>query len=522
LKYNIFDEFANIAMSDSIIGIKRDGKWGLMSETGRIIVAPKYHSLNTDHDIGKHGCIVTLNGKKGIINFEGKELISTGYDEINLKNSDFPALKKKDKFGFKHLITKEIIDFKYDDVTLFEGDFAKVKMNGKWGAIDKKGVLRIPCLYDDVRHAQDSIWIVTQDKKQAIVNEKQKILYGFEPVWIDFTPIGIYTLYENDNFHKYYILNPDFKIHSGPHYGVLFSNNTVIVYDESRNINTFNAKYSLILDKNKQIQQIPYKESDIKDIPKEEKISFGDYQWIYGTFKTLRSANRLPFIKGGQYGMMNSQGKIVIEAQYDKMGTLIGNIMPVKYKGNFGYIDSMGKTLIEFFLEDARNFSDDIAIIKKNGRFGAMNRSGKLIVAFNYYELFDFVEGVSICKVSEKDIFYQFIDKQGNILGQEYQGKTVNQFKNQNLKPLIADGIPISKNNLYLPTEFGSNFIFSEGKVLVNIKDRYGYINTDASPSIPFIYEAAYPFCQNIALVYRNYRSYYINPQGKCVIGCEE
>ncbi len=521
LKYNIFDGLTKVTMSDSIIAVIKDGKWGFMTETGRIITTPKYQSINTDSEIGKYGCIVKLNGKKGVVNIEGKEVIPTEYDEIILKNSDFPALKKNNKFGFKNLITNNLIDFRYDEVELFVGDFAKVKMNGKWGAIDKKGNLRIPCLYDDVRHTHDNIWIVSLDKKQAIINEKQKILYGFEPVWIDFTPIGIYTFYENDDSHNHYILGPDFKIYSGPHHGVFFYNNAIIIYDGSGNINAPNYKYSLILDANKQIQQVPMAKIDLSDqTPKEEKISFGDYKWTDGAFKTLRSANRLPFQKEGKFGLMNPQGKIIVEPKYEMMGTLVGNMMPVKYKGHFGYIDSMGKTKIEFFLDDAHNFSDGMAIIKKDGNFGAMDQNGKLLIPLKYYELLDFADGVSICKASYKDVFYQFIDQKGNLLGEEYQGKTTNQFKNQNLKPIIADGTTITKKNLSLPSEFGSNTAFSEGKVLVSIQNKFGYINEDGSLAIPFIYEFAYPFHQGIALVYRNNKSYYINQQGKCVLGC--
>ena len=84
--------------------------------------------------------IVQLNGKYGLINIIGKEIIPLRYDRITYFSEEgFAAVSSNNKWGF---IDKEGIEFiptRYDEVHEFSEEKALVRIKSEWFYIDKKG-----------------------------------------------------------------------------------------------------------------------------------------------------------------------------------------------------------------------------------------------------------------------------------------------------------------------------------------------------------------------------------------------
>ena len=93
----------------------KDGKWGIIDETGTVVIPLEYEGVLAWND---DVCAVCYNGKWGHMNFEGR------------------------------IITP----FQFDNAMTFSDGLAMVKKNGKWGYVDMQGNLVIPCEYDTAEY----------------------------------------------------------------------------------------------------------------------------------------------------------------------------------------------------------------------------------------------------------------------------------------------------------------------------------------------------------------------------------
>lgn len=110
----------------------------------------KYSYVSLDKE---NNCFeVELNGKKGICDLRGKEIIApdkyTYIYTYGVKDGYY-KVKIGDKTGLCDLTGKEIIPCKYDGVVLL-GTYYGVSLNNKEGACDLSGKEIVPCEYDDL------------------------------------------------------------------------------------------------------------------------------------------------------------------------------------------------------------------------------------------------------------------------------------------------------------------------------------------------------------------------------------
>lgn len=82
---------------------------------------------------------VMLNGKWGVIDADGQEIIPNNYDMISNCSEGMLMVKLNGKCGYINKTGKVIIPIKYDNACPFSEGYAAVEINGKWGFIDKEG-----------------------------------------------------------------------------------------------------------------------------------------------------------------------------------------------------------------------------------------------------------------------------------------------------------------------------------------------------------------------------------------------
>lgn len=105
----------------SAFRITRNGKWGIMDDTGYVLMAEKFKSL-------------------GNFFFDGMLQFEIEQDETKLNS----------KFGFLDVNFSEVIPPIFSRVQDFEEGFARVALKGsKYGYIDKKGNWLVKPFFDD-------------------------------------------------------------------------------------------------------------------------------------------------------------------------------------------------------------------------------------------------------------------------------------------------------------------------------------------------------------------------------------
>lgn len=134
--------------SDEIATVKRKGMWGAINRRNEVVIPFKYFSLKKFTD----GISICSNkeSKSAFINKKGK-LTSKFLSDLNIDDykEKLGIVSLNGKFGVIENNGKIIVDYKYDFIWPYNEGVALVKLNNKYGFINKKGNLTIPLIYDD-------------------------------------------------------------------------------------------------------------------------------------------------------------------------------------------------------------------------------------------------------------------------------------------------------------------------------------------------------------------------------------
>lgn len=95
---------------------------------------------------------VELNGKYGIIDEGGKEIVTPKYEEVGNFVGEFAKIKLNNKYGFVNKKGEEVVPPKYDKIYGFNGAFAKMVLNSKFGMLDRNAKEVVPPKYDAVNY----------------------------------------------------------------------------------------------------------------------------------------------------------------------------------------------------------------------------------------------------------------------------------------------------------------------------------------------------------------------------------
>jgi hypothetical protein len=151
-KWGYIDETGNIVISNKfdmaepfsggIAHVSIDNKWGFIDSNGDFLVTPKYLFIAGNHSNGlslvfdkHHFKYVDRYGKQlfEVSQIEKAQYFSEGFARVTIKG----------RAGYINTEGKVIIEPRFDDAVEFSDGMASVKLSGKWGFIDRIGNLVI-------------------------------------------------------------------------------------------------------------------------------------------------------------------------------------------------------------------------------------------------------------------------------------------------------------------------------------------------------------------------------------------
>ena len=139
--------------------IKKNGKYGVVSEKGAIILPLKYSYIISN----ENGYTVKLNEKAGLFNSEGKEIIPISYSSVytNKIDDNIPILANLNgKEGYINTKNEWVIPATYRAAFIFQQGLAKVREVRDYIYINLKGEAVIQDFDTDVIEPSDNTYIV--------------------------------------------------------------------------------------------------------------------------------------------------------------------------------------------------------------------------------------------------------------------------------------------------------------------------------------------------------------------------
>jgi len=190
----------------------------------------------------------------------------------------------------------------------------------------------------------------------------------------------------------------------------------------------------------------------------EFKEKYPDYPFLNEIEEDLKllSTTFYPFVNNNLFGFFDSEGKTIIRAEYETVGTFNDGLAVASKKDKSGLINKKNQVIVDFVFDEILEFVDARGIVFKGDSVGLIDRSGREVIPVIFNDIVSLGDGLVAVKETS-DANFQLFDV-------NYTPKSEAIFEE------------ISE--------------FKKGNTIAKTNKGYGVFNSTCTWSIPPIYES--------------------------------
>ena len=335
------DENSNIWYESNCLRVLKDGKYGLINLSGKELLPCEYDEITALEGV-KNSLKICKEGKYGVVDAEGKNVLNVEYTDITSLGKDnkdgFIIKSDAGKFGVVNYSGELVLDagkqvlVKSDETEVLTTGFDEIsevlknqengiifKENNKYGVMKTTGEVVIEAKYDELKEAKSGILIAKENSKYGIIDLEETAQVEFKYSSISYNEVANIYIAEDENF------------------------NNDIIDDE------YSIRLSGIL---VDIDN----EKDYIELRQDDEYKYYNFKLEEKNISDIFSSNTL-FLskKDGKYGFVDKSGNVIVDYIYDdateqnKYG-----YAAVKKDGKWGSVDNKGNLVQEptYNLED--------------------------------------------------------------------------------------------------------------------------------------------------------------------------
>ena len=347
------DENSNVWYEENILRVEKNGKYGLIDLLGKELIPVEYDEI-TVLDGVENSIIIKKDNKMGLVNDTGSIIIECNYKEIKNLGSTYKdgyiTVDDNGKYGVISATKRQILENKYEEIKQIAlKEYYVVKEDGKTKLINSKGESIIEDGFDDIKSATSNGVIFTKNNLYGEMSTTGEITLETQYQDLKEANDGIYIAKQND---KYGIIDNMGNIQISYEYqGITYNEKAKLFFAEDAQYNTsiidnqYNVKATGIL-------------SDVNTDEEYIRMRVND-----------------------EYKYYNLTGEEISNIQALKNNTIFLS----KKDGKYGYVDKKGNSVTEFIYDDATEQNKyGYAAVKKDGLWGSLDKEGKEIIEPKY------------------------------------------------------------------------------------------------------------------------------------------
>ena len=340
-----FDSKQNIWYEDDVLRVEKDGKYGLINFEGKEVLPCDYDEITALKGV-TNNLLVKKDGKVGLVNEKGQTIVNTEYKDIKtLKEgykNEYIIVNDNNQYGIISTTGTVIIEPKYEDVKyLNNSEMFAIKDAGVWKLINKDNQILIDGGYDNIIEAKGENVVVEKGGKYGVVTTKNE-----EKIPVEYEQIK-YT------FSIYYIAK------TGGKYGIINLNN-----EQVKDFNYINMDY---------VEKGDFIQADVSDT---ETVIFDNNlsEKINGIVSEInQEKGYIKVYTNNEYKYYNFK----FEEKKSSDILTSNNLFLSKKDGKYGYVNKEGKVIGDYIYEDGtEQNSCGFAAVKKDGVWGSINKVG--------------------------------------------------------------------------------------------------------------------------------------------------
>ena len=340
----------NLWYENNILKVKKDGKYGVIDLNGKEIVPCEYEKIEALRGV-TNSLVTTKNSKLGLIDNSGSIIIENKYQEIDALTDryedGFIVKDENGKYGVINYNKKTALECKYDQIeNIFGNDTYVVKEDGTLKVVSADGDSYLEGKYSEIKDINGENVIVKSEEKYGVVT-----LSGEELIPAEYDDLT-YT------FSNYYIAkkNDKFGVINTAKEKVIDFNYTSLVYRKAADFieGAKNKENSDLIDRNMEVKvtgivsEVNIDKGYIK-VRVNNEYKYYNFKFEEKALKEILKTNTL-FVKkeNGKYGYVNKEGTVVVNFEYDDATEQNEyGYAAVKKNGLWGAIDQKGNVIIE-------------------------------------------------------------------------------------------------------------------------------------------------------------------------------
>lgn len=340
-----FDSKQNIWYEDDVLRVEKNGKYGLINFEGKEVLPCDYDEITALKGV-TNNLLVKKDGKVGLVNEKGQTIVNTEYKDIKtLKEgykNEYIIVNDNNQYGIISTTGTVIIEPKYEDVKyLNNSEMFAIKDAGVWKLINKDNQILIDGGYDNIIEAKGENVVVEKGGKYGVVTTKNE-----EKIPVEYEQIK-YT------FSIYYIAK------TGGKYGIINLNN-----EQVKDFNYINMDY---------VEKGDFIQADVSDT---ETVIFDNNlsEKINGIVSEInQEKGYIKVYTNNEYKYYNFK----FEEKKSSDILTSNNLFLSKKDGKYGYVNKEGKVIVDYIYEDGtEQNSCGFAAVKKDGVWGSINKVG--------------------------------------------------------------------------------------------------------------------------------------------------
>ena len=350
---NNIDKNENLIYEKQILKVEKDGKYGLIDMAGKEVLPAEYEEIVAISKI-ENAYKIKKDNKYGIANNEGKIAIEPQYADIDILGKDnksgFIVKNDSGKYGIVDYSNTQILEVKYDGIEkVYGNDLYVVTENENQKVVNKEGTDVLTTGFDSIKQIlsnQENAVIFVKSNKCGVMNTSGETLIEADYDSLEETKTGIFIAKQGE---KYGIINIEKEEKIPFEYTSIVYNSKADIYileDEKFNSTLLNGGLEtkatgMLIELNETKGYIKLR---VEDNYKYYNFKFEEKQEI-DIFP-----NRTLFVskKDGKYGYTDKNGKVVVDYIYDDaMEQNDYGFSAVKKDGKWGSIDIKGNIVQE-------------------------------------------------------------------------------------------------------------------------------------------------------------------------------
>ena len=487
----------------NIFHVKKAGKYGIVNSFGDLLQPPVYDEI--------YGHQVILNDKHGILNPDYKSLLfPVAFDNIKKYekyNSGFYSphklvhIQKGNQEGLLNEKGEKVLSLDSQKI-VFNKNSVFIKKDSLWGMMDYDLSILLKMEYDSIitNESAKHLFLVKKDNKFGLwkINSKDwKIPLDYDAIEIRSKDEAL--VQKNQKWGL-------FNFTSGEV--------TEIKYDEiKRYKGRIDDQWEILALYKNQEKEIEQYEKRRRQGIQERNGKYGvigkDDQWLIPPkYETIRNHGSFyAIIQNDKKGIMASDGRLIIPPEYEEVPYDIGdNFLKVKQQGKWGIINTKNEIFIPCKYDGIEKLEDGILKVLDGDYWTMIDMKGKPICESSFSSIWRMGSSFSsVSRIRSYDnkfkpaLFHVTKHYRAGIIDE--QGNEIIPCRFQSIQPRIS-----SSQHGLTPELFP-----------VKNREKWGYAQKGGKIVIPFQFDNAFYFIENMAIV-ENEESYFlINKKGEII-----